>query len=303
MRVSLITTCLNEGADIKDFLNSVINQSKKPDEFIIVDAGSTDGTIDIVKKYQEKHRWIRLIVKRNVSRGKGRNIAIKNAKGEIIAVADAGCILQKDWLKNITSPFKEGYDIVIGYYKPFYKNDFQFFCGRLLVPKKLDVIRMSSRSLAFKKAVWKETGGYEENVDVGEDTIFHWKILKKKLKTKFEKSAIVYWIMPRSSKELFKKFFRYGAGYWQTIKLKEFRRFLLLIFSTYFYLLLLVSFLFIVPYLSIFLVLFLFLGLICIGIKGVLATKKLKAFVYMPYLFLLKNLSFVIGFTFGKIKR
>lgn len=304
MKVTLITTCLNEIDNIEKFLTSVVNQSKLPDEFIIVDAGSTDGTINVIKKFRKKYKWIKLIVRKGVSRGKGRNLAIEKAKNEIIAVTDAGCILEKNWLKSITAPFKKGYDVVVGYYKPFYENDFQFFCGQLLVPEKLNTVRISSRSLAFKKMVWKETGGYEENVDVGEDTLFHWKLLRKKFRIKFKKNAIVYWIMPKNSRELFRKFFNYGAGYWQTIKLKEFRKFLLLILGSYSYLFLLVfSVLTKAFYLTSFLVLFLLLGLAYVGIKGVLKTKKVKAFLYIPYLFLFKNLSFVMGFTFGKVKR
>jgi len=303
MRTTLILTCLNEADNIGRLLESVINQSVKPDEMIIVDAGSVDGTIDIIENLRKKNKWIKLIIARGISRGGGRNLAIKKAKNEIIAVTDAGCILEKNWLKNIIAPLKE-YDVVVGYYKPFYENDFQFFCGQLLVPKKLNLVRISSRSLAFKKSIIEEIGGYEENVDVGEDTLFHWKIMKKNFKVKFEKSAVVYWIMPKNSKELFKKFFKYGAGYWQTINLKEFKKFLLLIFGSYSYLFLLVfSVVTKIFYLTNFLILFLLLGLLYTGVKGVLTTKKLRALLYIPYIFLLKNLSFIIGFSLRKIKR
>jgi cellulose synthase/poly-beta-1,6-N-acetylglucosamine synthase-like glycosyltransferase len=304
VKISLVTTCLNEISNIEKFLNSVISQSKLPDELIIVDGGSSDGTIDSITKFKKWYKWIKLIVSKGVSRGKGRNLAIEKSKNEMIAVADAGCILNKNWLKNLITPFKKGYDVVVGYYEPFHENDFQFFAGKLLVSKNIEEIaRISSRSLAFRKDVWEKTGGYEENVDVGEDTLFHWKITKHNYKMVFQKNAIVYWIMPKNSKELFKKFFKYGAGYWQTVVLKEFRKFLLLIFGTYSYVALLIfSLLSNILYLTVFLFLILSLGLIYTGVKGVLTTKKINALLYMPYLILLKNLSFVLGFSMAKLK-
>jgi cellulose synthase/poly-beta-1,6-N-acetylglucosamine synthase-like glycosyltransferase len=273
----------------------------KPNELIIMDAGSTDGTIDVIKKFEKKCKWIKLIIEKNVSRGKGRNLAIQKSKNDIIAVTDAGCILDRNWLKNISKFFNKGTDIIVGYYKPFYETDFQFFCGNILVHKNItETVRISSRSLAFKKIVWEKAGGYEETVDVGEDTLLHWKMIKNKFKMKFVKNAVVYWIMPKSSKEIFNKFFKYGNGYWKTIKLKEFRKFLIMIFGSYFYSALIIFSLLVGNfYLTGFLILLLFLGLFFVGIRGVLVTKKIKALLYLPYLFFLKNFAFVLGFTLG----
>ena len=108
MKVSLITTVLNEEHTLEEFLNSVINQTKHPDEFVIVDGGSTDKTYGILKKYAKKYKWIKIFQVKGASIGKGRNYAIKKTKNEIIACTDAGCILDKNWLKEITKPFGRG---------------------------------------------------------------------------------------------------------------------------------------------------------------------------------------------------
>ena len=116
MKVSLITTVLNEENSIEKFLKSVIQQTKKPNEFIIVDGGSTDNTYEIIKKYAKKYNWIKVFRVNGASVGMGRNIAIQKARNKIIACTDAGCILDRKWLEKITKPFQKnkGIDVVVG---------------------------------------------------------------------------------------------------------------------------------------------------------------------------------------------
>ena len=52
MRVSVIATVLNEGPSIRVLLDSVLNQTRAPDEVIIVDGGSTDDTVQIIESYR-----------------------------------------------------------------------------------------------------------------------------------------------------------------------------------------------------------------------------------------------------------
>jgi glycosyltransferase involved in cell wall biosynthesis len=52
MKVSLVTTVLNEEKTIEKFLDSVISQTRKPEEVVIVDGGSTDETLEKVQKFK-----------------------------------------------------------------------------------------------------------------------------------------------------------------------------------------------------------------------------------------------------------
>ncbi|MCK4818625.1 glycosyltransferase, partial [bacterium] len=52
MKVSIITVCFNSAETIEDTIRSVLSQDYKDIEYIVVDGGSVDGTLDILKKYR-----------------------------------------------------------------------------------------------------------------------------------------------------------------------------------------------------------------------------------------------------------
>ena len=54
MKISIITVCFNSTATIEDTIKSVLNQNYKDIEYVIVDGGSTDGTLDIIDRYKNK---------------------------------------------------------------------------------------------------------------------------------------------------------------------------------------------------------------------------------------------------------
>src|SRR3972149_7809621 len=125
MKASVCITVFNEEGTIGPLLESLLVQSKKPDEVVIVDGGSRDKTVDIIRHFEKKDRRIKVLVQK-CSRAQGRNIGVEIAKNDIIAVTDAGCIAQKDWLKKITEPLVNSeIDMVAGFYKMTGETPFQ----------------------------------------------------------------------------------------------------------------------------------------------------------------------------------
>ena len=114
MKVSLISTLKNEESSVKEFLDSLLSQSRPPDEIIMVDGGSSDKTVEIIDSYIGNGAPIKLIVSKGANIAQGRNTAIKNSKYDVIASTDLGCRLDKDWLKNLLNKFGEQTDIVSG---------------------------------------------------------------------------------------------------------------------------------------------------------------------------------------------
>lgn len=214
MKVSVCITTFNESKTIEKLLQSLLLQSRKPDEIIIVDAGSSDGTRKIIRKFKK----VKLITSKGASIAKGRNLSVKRAKYPVIVMTDAGCVCEKHWLERIIKPFSDRKtDVVAGFYEMTGKTRFQKalkpFLG--IMPSKFDKNKYlpSTRSIAFIKSVWKEAGGFNEKLDrAGEDTDFNIRIVKNGYKIVRVKGAKVYWEVPESLFIASKKFFSYARG-------------------------------------------------------------------------------------------
>lgn len=216
MNISICITTTNEEGTIGPLLDSLLSQSKKPDQIIIVDGGSKDQTVEIIRHYQKKDSKIKLLTEK-CSRARGRNLACEVARSEIIAMTDAGCIADAEWLKNITAPFeKTDADVVAGFYKmtgdaPLQKAESVYLGVR---PGKFDVNFLpSTRSIAYKKEVWERVGGFPENLrGAAEDTIFNYKLIKSGAKFSRMKNALVEWGMPTSITNFQFKIYNYAKG-------------------------------------------------------------------------------------------
>ncbi|PSG99723.1 MAG: hypothetical protein BRC28_03210 [Nanohaloarchaea archaeon SW_4_43_9] len=129
MKISLICTVYNEGESIRDLLNSIVSQTRVPDEAVFVDAGSDDKTREIIEEYQEDHDWIRLIVDEGCNIAEGRNTAVENAEYDYIVGTDGGCIVDKEWCEAMEGAFQEGHEALSGLWKPHSENLFEFVQG------------------------------------------------------------------------------------------------------------------------------------------------------------------------------
>ena len=214
MNISICITVLNEEKSIGKLLDSLLSQSKKADEIIVVDGGSSDRTAEIIRHFQKKDGRIKFLIEK-CTRAKGRNIACDMAKNEIIAITDADCVADRDWLKNITAPFiHKEVEISAGFYRMVANSSFgkaaSLFFG--VLPSNFDVNFLpSARSIAFRKKVWEEIGGFpRENENFAEDTYFNFYALKLGVKYARVKNAIVEWSIPEDLSGFFNKIRNYA---------------------------------------------------------------------------------------------
>jgi len=217
MRVTLIATVLNEADNLRGFLQALLSQSRPADEIIITDGGSTDGSLEIIRGFLEAGAPLRLIPAAGANIARGRNLAIREAQGEIIACTDAGCRADPRWLEEVTAPLlSPGVDVVGGSSLAEARNRRQKSYGIIFLsdPREVDprTFSPSSRCVAFRKAVWQQAGGYPEEMDCAEDTLFNSRMRRAGAGFAFRPRAQVHWLPPRSLGGAARKFFRYGLG-------------------------------------------------------------------------------------------
>ena len=220
VKVSLISTARNEASSVEAWLKSLLRQSRLPDEIVITDGGSTDGTPDLIRCQAASFPIpIHLIEAPGANIARGRNIAIQQAIHEVIASSDLGGILDEDWLHNLILPFEADprIEVACGFSRPAPGNKFGQQVARYLM-SDLDMTNPqqylpSSRTIAFRKQVWERVGGYPEWLSfAGEDTLFDLQAKLHKGWWAVVPQAVVYWNAPNSLGKLCRTQYRYSKG-------------------------------------------------------------------------------------------
>jgi len=215
--ISVIVTVKNEASSIGKLLDSLQAQTRPPSEVVIVDGGSTDGTVEHINLYRDKLP-IKLLIREGCNISQGRNEAVAAASGEIIASTDAGVRLVPQWLDELTRPLEEDSSIIVvsGFFLPDPHTVFEVAMGATVLPALADIkperFLPSSRSVAFRKVAWEKVGGYPNWLDYCEDLVFDFALRDAGYRFFFAPRALAY-LRPRSSLRAFwRQYLHYARG-------------------------------------------------------------------------------------------
>ena len=219
---TLVSTTYNEISSINETIKTIEAQTLKPDNIIIVDAKSNDGTIDVLNNWAQKSNiCIKIIIKEKCTISEGRNIAIKNANTPIIVSTDFGCSFNPHWLEKIIKPFYEDPEVEVSGTNYTLKKDknpnfiskIDFIAQGGYLQEMKDDFVLGNRSIAYKKYVWEKIGGYPEWLKAAaDDTIFWNKIKENNFKYMFINEHLVFWTRPNKLNGFIKEAVRYGFG-------------------------------------------------------------------------------------------
>lgn len=121
-KISVIMPSLNVRPYIEECIESAINQTLKDIEIICVDAGSTDGTLEVLRDYEKRDSRIRVIVSDKKSYGRQMNLGFDAATGEYMAILETDDYIKPDMYAFLYAKAKE-YDVDL------IKSDHEIFTG------------------------------------------------------------------------------------------------------------------------------------------------------------------------------
>lgn len=166
-KISVIVPCYNQEKYIKECLDSLVSQTFKDYEVIVIDDGSTDDSAEIVNEYVKHNKNIRLIRQANQGVVVARNNAIKQAQGTYIYPLDADDVISPFFLEKLYAAMEENKGDVI-------YSDVEYFGLKngLFLKKEPNVWNMSVGnqivvSALYRKSDWEKYGGYDENMKNG----------------------------------------------------------------------------------------------------------------------------------------
>ncbi|MBI3190508.1 glycosyltransferase family 2 protein [archaeon] len=179
--VSVVIATKNEENVIEKSLRALRKLDYPKFEIIVIDS-STDETAKIAEKYADKI----LVDKNGSGKSNALNTAIKHAKGEIIYILDADCIVEKNTLKKLVHSLDDRYEACIGLLIPQNKQNFVSRIGRLelaflnnvnkFIYNTSKTAMIPGRNYVIYKKTLEDIGGFD-NV-LTEDVNLSWRLYK-----------------------------------------------------------------------------------------------------------------------------
>ena len=247
MNLSVIVPTFNAATTLPALFESLLNQTYRDFEIIVIDDASQDWTSQIARSYKCKF----ISLSENQGPAICRNIGAQNAKGRILVFTDSDCRADRYWLENIN--------------KFFSKSDTEAIMGRVvLMPSRLlgDSISalgfpaggaigfekiwrvdqygftdsLSSCNCAIRKNIFEKIGGFDSSFPYpgGEDSVLAYNLIKMNYKIKYCSNVLVYHDARESLMGFLKWQFRRGiSSFIFSTKVSEKEKFLSLrIWST-----------------------------------------------------------------------
>ena len=192
--ISIIIPVLNEAEHIGGLLKHLIENSdpKNISEIIVVDGGSTDGTIEIVDDFIKPQRFLKPLrfTSSNKGRAKQMNLGAKHAKGDILYFLHADSLPPKNFDQLIIHEVKKGNKA--GCFRMQFNSKHQWLClASWFTQFSWRACRGGDQSQFITRQIFNDIGGYDENYIIYEDNILinelfarkEFVVINKKIKT------------------------------------------------------------------------------------------------------------------------
>jgi len=180
MKLSVIIPTYNRANLVQRAIKSVLNQTLKPYEIIVIDDGSTDDTLKVLKNYP-----IKVFTQKNKGVSSARNLGIKQSKGDIIAFLDSDDEWLQDKIKLQLPLHKNGarfshtQEIWIKNSKQIQQKSHHKKPDGACFYENINFCKISPSTVMIDKKLFEEVGYFDEDLEVCEDFDMWLRILKK----------------------------------------------------------------------------------------------------------------------------
>lgn len=162
-KISIITVCYNSEAHLEEAIQSVVSQPYENKEYIVIDGGSTDGTLAIIEKYRDKIDYF--VSEKDKGISDAFNKGIKAATGDVIGICNSDDVMAPNVLSIVVNAYEENIDI---YRLDEATRDFEtgkdyMFTPTLVFPLKPYTARPCHMGCFITKKAYDKFGTYDVN--------------------------------------------------------------------------------------------------------------------------------------------
>ena len=226
MKITVLVPCHNEELTIKKCVSSILKQSRKPDQVIVVNDVSTDNSLKLLKSFKKKIEVVNTL-KSSGNKSHAQEVGLKHVSGDILITTDADTILHKDFVANISAEFNDESVIASAGYVVSTKQNWLTSCRQIdyLISQEVHKAAQSKINALFVIpgcAGAYRTKSFKKHISFDHDTLtedldFTYKHHQNNLKITFCKKAIVYTQDPATIDDYVKQLRRWNAGNWQNL--------------------------------------------------------------------------------------
>lgn len=216
MQITLVVPIRNEEETIGALIDSILRQTRPPDEILLVDGGSTDKTVERARSLVAGDSRFEVIEAGIATPGRGRNVGISAASFHWIALTDAGIRLEPTWLERLVKAVESEPEVMVVYgnYEPVSESLFESLAALAYVSPKQERGRGLQRgpfiaSSLIRREVWQSVGGFPD-LRAAEDLIFMERIREQGYPTAWAADATVRWKLQPTWARTFRKFVLYS---------------------------------------------------------------------------------------------
>jgi len=205
--VSVVVPCYNQAKYLDECLLSVMNQTYRNWECIIINDGSSDRTESVAKKWVEKDTRFTYIFQENIGVSAARNNAISQAKGEFILALDADDCIDKNYLKKLVPELENDSSLaIVSCNSFFFENNLENIVGKFIPQGDsyhyLRYVNQLIVTSLFKKKCWYEVNGFDEEMKGFEDWEFWLNITKRGWKYKIVDDFLFFYRKAKKSRQV-----------------------------------------------------------------------------------------------------
>jgi GT2 family glycosyltransferase len=172
--VTVVVATRNRNASVVRTIASLLEGTERPHDIVVVDQSDDDGTAAAIERFAKDVRYLR---SRTTGLARAHNVAIAEARTELIAMTDDDCDVSRDWLAGIAGAFtcdpRVGlvfggvlpmpHDPALGFV-PSYVREEAFLARSLADKAKIDGM---GACMALKRRIWTDLGGFDERFGAG----------------------------------------------------------------------------------------------------------------------------------------
>lgn len=190
--VTIVTVCLNSVATIEATILSIANQSYRSIEYIIVDGGSTDGTLEIVQKYQSV--IARVICEKDDGIYEAMNSGIREASGEVVGLLNADDCYLPGAVELVVKAWSDepGADVFIGNSIGLDVNGQQTATFRPNIDLARAVVQIPHPSTFVSKHCYEHYGYFDQSFSYAGDKEFFYRLATASARFKVLDKELAY---------------------------------------------------------------------------------------------------------------